>query len=171
MLKAEGETMGNLSSMSITLNGRSIQSIQRDPFSAKLFFVPFFFVHYGLFMFVHLIFLVIFFGVIPASQGVPHVFDFGGVLIGFLSLLFSHSMSYKANFIGKGEYKVVSAGQLFISPYPRIIVMHLTVILGGFFAMRAEQAVGALTIMIVMKIIVDVISHMFEHGQIAKRLI
>lgn len=174
MNKAEGsiiEQVGGLKIAESTLNGRSIRELSQSPFSAKTFFIPFFFMHYGMFMLVHLIFLVVFFGVMPAANGTPHVFDLWGITLGFLSLLLSHAVSYKTNFIDQQEYKVVSVGQLFISPYPRIIVMHLTIILGGMLAMSTGQSATGLALLIVLKIIADLGSHLFEHGQIAKRLL
>lgn len=171
MRKAEGETPRSLSNMQIELNGQSIQDIHHQANAGKLFLIPFFMMHYGGFMFVHLIFVIILFGVIPASQSQGGIFDLGGILLGTLSLILSHWVSYRANFLGRGEYKVVSAGQLFISPYPRIIVMHMTVILGGFFVQSAGQSVGALAILVFLKTVVDLGSHLFEHGQIKKRLI
>lgn len=173
MMRAEG-TESMLGTTRIIINGKPLSEIQQqsqNPFSAKLFYIPFFSLHYGIFMFVHLIILVSFFAIVPAIQGERIRFDFWGVAIGFLSLLFSHTMSYKMNFISKGEYKVMNASQLFFSPYPRIIVMHLTLILGGIFAFQAGQSVVAIGIMVVLKIITDLGAHMFEHGQIAKRLL
>lgn len=171
MRKAEGETLGALSTVHIELNGQRIQHLHQQPKSGKFFLLPFFMMHYGGFMFVHLIFVIVMFGVLPAVQSQEKVFDLFGIFLGTASLIVSHWISYQSNYIGKGEYKVTSAGQLFLSPYARIIVMHLTIILGGLFAQSTGQSVAALALMIFLKTLVDLGSHLFEHGKIQKRLI
>ena len=170
MLRTEGNLVSN-ESIKMTINGETVKAPQANPFSAKLFYVPFFTIHYGLFMIVHLVFLLAFFGSTLFTLNSSGSLDFGGVLVGFLSLVFSHAMSYRINFIGKGEYKVLNASQLMMSPYPRIIVMYLTVLFGGFFAMFSGQSVTALALLVILKTAVDIASHSFEHGQIAKRLL
>ena len=174
MTSAEGSFVnksGILKVSQFTINGRSIDEFPRDPFSRKNFYIPFFTMHYGIFMFVHLIFLIVFFGIVPAANGAATVFDWGGILLGLLSLLLSHGVSYKVNYLGKQEFKVVSSEQLFLSPYPRIIVMHLTIIVGGMLMTSTGQSTVGLAFLVVLKIIVDLAAHLFEHGQIAKRLV
>lgn len=123
----------------------------------KAMLIPFFCIHYGAFMFVHLTFLLIFF-----FNPSVHIW---GVLISFLSLCLSHAVSYYTNFIGQNEYKHVNVDSLFWQPYPRIIVMHLTVILGGILVMGFGQSTLAFTIMIGLKITADLFAHLREHRQ------
>jgi hypothetical protein len=123
--------------------------------ATKLFFIPFFMLHYGLFMFVHLIFVLVFFFTPAVSVG--------QIAISFVSLFLSHFVSYQTNFINAGEYRTTSPEQLFMRPYPRIIVMHLTIILGGILATSTGQSELALTLMIALKVIADLGSHTFEH--------
>lgn len=147
MLKSEG---------SVTIkNGVAV-----NDFGASAFLVPFFTLHFGLFMFVHLIFVLAFF---YSSQIL-----WWGLLISAASLCFSHAVSYQLNFIQGGEFKRTSAEQLFIRPYPRIIVMHLTVILGGALSLGYGQPVWAMTILVGLKIVADVFSHLWEHGWFGK---
>jgi hypothetical protein len=131
--------------------GHSNQAVM----ASKLFFIPFFCVHYGLFMFVHLVFvLVMFFN--------PSI-SVWQLVVSAASLFLSHFVSYQTNFINAGEYTTTSHEQLFMKPYPRIFVMHLTIIFGGILATSTGQNVLALTLMVVLKIIADLGSHTFEH--------
>ncbi|HYD35641.1 MAG TPA: DUF6498-containing protein [Vitreimonas sp.] len=140
---------------SFTYNGQTISSNQAHHMGAKLFYIPFFSMHFGLFMLVHFIFLNVFFFSWEAS--------FVGIMLCTVSLLFSHWVSYQTNFINRHEYQHLSAGELFFRPYPRIIVMHITVILGGFFALSMGSPPAALACMIVLKIIADLGAHLLEH--------
>lgn len=99
-------------------------------------------------MFIHLMFIILLFGVIPATASDSQVFDLGAIFLGTVSLILSHWVSYQTNFIQKSEYKEVTPHQLFFSPYRRIIVMHMTVIFGGLFVQSTGQSVGALTALV-----------------------
>lgn len=135
---------------------RSEGSIGETPsFGAKGFFIPFFMMHYGLFMFVHLVFLLAFFFSPQASLG--------SIALGLASLTLSHFISYQTNFIHNLEYKKITAERLFVAPYPRIIVMHLTIIIGGAIALSSGQAQWALGLMVALKLTADLASHLWEH--------
>lgn len=133
----------------------------KDPFSFNVFLLPFFCLHFGIFMFVHLIFVFAFFF---SSQ-----ISWPGVIFMFASLYFSHWLSYSQNFIEHMEYKSVTQDSLFWRPYPRVIVMHLTVIFGGALTMSLNQPKAGLMVLIVFKTIIDAISHVAEHWQLSKR--
>jgi hypothetical protein len=47
-------------------------------------------------------------------------------------------------------------------PYKRIIVMHLTIIFGGFLVMMLDNKLPALVLMIVLKVGVDLRAHLGE---------
>jgi hypothetical protein len=141
----------------ITINGRTFTSTQEMNQAAlgSLFFIPFFVLHYGIFMLVHLIFLMVFF----FSQGL----DWWGIALGFVSLFFSHYVSYQTNFINAGEYKRTTVPAEMFKPYPRIIVMHMTIILGAFFVLSQGGQTQALVLLVVFKTIVDLGSHLAMH--------
>jgi len=130
---------------------------------ASLFLVPFFCLHYGGFMFGHLAFIVAFFGsnevhhsLIPADiwrHFTPNI------LLGLGSLFLSHGFSFIRNFIGNGEYKQASVNQLFGQPYGRIILMHLTLLFGGWLFLAFGEPVLILALMVVLKAIADISAH------------
>ena len=112
--------------------------------------INFFCMHFGLFMVVHLVFLN------------EMVWPFGlnwSLVITFLGLFISHRFSYKEDFIGKHEYKKITVSKLFVSPYPRIIIIH-TILFGGFFL--ATNPIFIIGIIIV-KTIIDVSFYIKEH--------
>jgi hypothetical protein len=125
-----------------------------DP-SMKKTLIFFFIVHYGLFTLVHGIFISVLFG--PANISLI------GAIVGFASLFMSHYVSYRTNFIGKEEYKNLSAPDLFFQPYKRIVILHLTVLFGGIFAKAFGAPIIALLVLIALKITADAWLHLREH--------
>jgi hypothetical protein len=121
----------------------------------RAFFAPFFLLHYGIFMGVHLIFIFVLF--FSWSISLPQL------MIAFLSLCLSHGLSYQGNFIGNREFEHTSAGSVFFQPYPRIIVMHVSIIVSAFFILGKDGAQIGLTILVLIKIVVDLLFHLWEH--------
>ena len=154
MLKAEGFADPR-SYVKVSLNGKPMSYFSHATSIVKRsFFIPFFMMHFGTFTLVHGIFtLILFYS--------PEI-NWLGIGISFLSMIASHAMSYFTNFLGNQEYKKVSVEYLFVSPYPRVIVMHLTVILGAMFVLN-NHTMYALVLLIVLKTIADLGSHLFEH--------
>lgn len=117
----------------------------------------FFLFHYGLFMFVHLVFIFAFFW--PPDFHLSTL-----VVIGTFFL--SHGLSYWQNFLGNREYARFSPEQSMMSPYPRIMVMHLTIIFGAVISKSLNSPPAALVIMILTKTIIDIYSHLASHHQL-----
>lgn len=139
---------------------------------AKLFMVPFFCVHYGMFTFVHGIFVFALFaedlfdGVDSASEmkdALLHAVQSWHLGIALLGLVASHLISFFTNYIGRGEYKRYSLGRLLFQPYGRVVILHLTILGGGFLAMALGSPTWALVILVVLKIVVDLGAHLWEH--------
>lgn len=121
----------------------------------KSSFIMFFLFHYGLFTIGHGVFVFTLFG--------PSNIPLSTLFIGILSLFVSHGISYLVNFIGKEEYRRVSPGRLFGQPYKRIIIMHITVLFGGFVAKSLGSPLSALLILVLLKTVIDIASHVIEH--------
>ena len=121
----------------------------------KSAFILFFLFHYGLFMLVHGTFVF-------STFGPPDIPTFT-LLIGVISLFISHGFSYFENFIGKEEYKRVSPANLFGQPYNRLIVMHITIIIGGAMVKIFGLPVLSILLLVILKTIIDVFSHKTEH--------
>ncbi len=131
----------------------------------KIFLVPFFIVHYGLFMGVHLTFIIILFN--------PE-FSFTGLVYAVLFMFVSHGYSLVANYFKKGGYKTASVGALMVAPYKRILLMHLTVLIGGviFFMLTPffPNPMLPAVFLIIIKTYADWKSHNKEHFNIFKAL-
>jgi hypothetical protein len=145
---------------------------------AKIAAVPFFCIHYGGFMFGHLIFLIIMsqFLITGEPDGVVDnvrqlVFDrLEIVQPAIIGLSISHLLSLIFNYFGKGEWKVQTVAQLFSSPYKRIIVMHLTLLLGMFASFIFGQSIFILLIFVALKIVVDLRAHVQQHAVVQNKI-
>jgi len=127
----------------------------------KAFMIPFFCVHYGIFTSVHGIFVFMLFG---GSWQQLMNYQLGW---GALALLISHGVSLFYNYLGKGEYKRTSLKDVMEQPYGRVVILHLTIIFGGFLmAMLGSPSVG-LIFLIVLKVVIDIRTHLREHDKYA----
>lgn len=150
--------------------------------AGMIFLAGFFTIHYGMFTFIHGIFVVVMFRIMPAvTQGEnlpgdplallvdPQIFT-AGLWLAFLALFLSHAFSFGFNFLYRGEYKKVNGAMLMIAPYGRIVVMHLAIIFGAFLGILIGFPVGILLLLIFMKIGVDLALHLKERQKGAIRL-
>lgn len=84
-------------------------------------------------------------------------------LWGCLALLLSHGISFLLLFIGQGEFRRVSLGELMKAPYRRITVMHIAVIAGGFLVVRLGSPLGLLFALVALKTGMDIMLHNRSH--------
>ncbi len=135
----------------------------------KLFLIPFFTIHYGMFCFVHGIFVFALLGgrggrmmsgdpLSGMGRMASRISDSGGIWF-ILAIIGSHLFSYAFNFIGKGEFRRTSAPALMVAPYGRIVVLHIAIILGAFVIAALGSPVFLLILLIVGKIVLDVKLH------------
>ena len=137
--------------------------------AGKLFLIPFFTFHYGMFTMVHGVFVFAFFG--NSMRSGPNPFEMFAripvqVMWAIGALLISHGVSFVYNYLIKGEYKRVNLGQLMGRPYGRIVVMHIAILGGGFMTMALGSPVGILFVLVVLKTGFDVVLHLREHNKI-----
>ena len=124
--------------------------------SDKYSITGFFMIHYGMFTFVHGVFVYVMF----YSQ----IQSYLGMSLGVLTLFISHGLSYYFNYLGKDEYKKATPAKLMMQPYKRVIIMHMTILLGGGIAKMLGAPLSALIVMIALKIIIDLAAHYKEHA-------
>lgn len=124
-----------------------------------LIMIPFFCMHYGTFLLVHLVFLNTFFSPDDSAEKLP----FYGYLLPFLGLIASHGYSYAVNFLRAGEYQKASWKELMVAPYQRILAMQATLLVGGALVMFLGEQVIALAILVAIKIVIDISAHRKEH--------
>jgi hypothetical protein len=155
---------------------------------AKLFFIPFFIIHYGGFMGVHGIFILFLFkrGQGPAFQSGsapwPCFLIFVQLLLGVIKqmwlvmpdgmrlplgiFLASHGVSFVHNFLINGEYASTNPEKLMGQPYARVVVMHIAILLGCFGVAALNSPVFLLLVLVVLKTTLDVKLHLREHGKV-----
>lgn len=137
---------------------------------AVLFYGPFFTGHYGGFMAGHLLFIYGFFVQgqmdntdIPVADVVSNFVAMAPALLGFF---ISHGVSFVSNFIGRREFVGKNITTQMGEPYKRIIIMHVTIIFGGFLVMAFGSALPALLLLVALKLAADLRAHLREHGQV-----
>ncbi|HAS04845.1 MAG TPA: hypothetical protein DCR71_03680 [Dehalococcoidia bacterium] len=136
--------------------------------AVKLFTVPFFCLHYGIFTLVHGVFVVALFGSILADDSInagtltQQVLDYQ-LFWGVLALLISHGISFFKNYIGRNEYQQAELTKLMFQPYGRVVILHITIIIGGFLSVFLGSPLVALLFLIILKIVIDIATHLREH--------
>jgi hypothetical protein len=143
----------------------------------------FFLVHYGMFWFVHGVFvfaLPTFIGgegprtlagcgdADPFGGLQPCAGPFGGlswsaVVIAGGALFLSHGASFLFNYIGRGEYLTASPTRQMGAPYGRVIVLHVTILLGSMAVALLDSPIVALLVLVVLKTAFDLSLHLREH--------
>lgn len=149
----------------------------------------FFCVHYGAFCAVHGLFILSLLFDVDADPAAGEAWPFFLVflqllvnvvremlaiapnawLVAFLGLVISHGASFITNFLLGGERERVSLGQLMSAPYARIVIMQLTIILGGMGAVALGQPVFLVLLLVGIKTAIDVRFHLREHRKLAAK--
>lgn len=130
---------------------------------------PFFAGHYGGFMAIHFLFVYSFFA--SGTSGAPEPPVLAALMTLYqplwpaaAALLVSHAVSFALNFIGRGEYRGETVNGLMTAPYRRVIVLHLTLIFGGWLTMLVDSTAPAVALLIGLKICADLRAHTREHS-------
>jgi hypothetical protein len=88
------------------------------------------------------------------------------VAMGIVSFSISHGVSFFVNYVGHKEYEKVTVSQQMVAPYRRIVVMHVTIILCAFLLSLLGLPRVVLTILVLLKIVIDVVFHLREHRRL-----
>jgi len=152
---------------------------------AKLFLIPFFVIHYGMFTLAHVAFLLVLFGGQAFPGHLAHAKLTGhfsmpvsamwhaltpAVVLAACGLVASHGISFVSNFIGRGEFRRINIGELMLKPYGRIAVLQITIILGGLLAIKTGSPQFAVALLVLLKIAMDVRAHRAERKKFASGL-
>ena len=140
----------------------------------KLFQVPWFVLMFAIFSVVHGILIYTLFGGVTIEETAD--LEINSTILrqtigsynlwwGFVSLFLGHGASFVMNYIRKGEYKEAELKPLMWQPFKRVIVLHLTIIVGGILLLTQGSPTGGLIILIVLKIAVDALSHLKMHAR------
>lgn len=161
ILRATGEDdPASLPSMSF--NDRPVRAFANAPnVAVARFFVG----HYGVFWLVHGVFVLgfpLWFADVPFAS--PSV-----VALAAVGLVAYHGVSYRRNFVGRREYERTGPATLMVEPYRRVLVLHLTIVVGAFVVAGVGASVGALAVMVVAKTVLDLRGHWKEHDRARRR--
>jgi hypothetical protein len=158
--------------------GDAVKMLRLANHGSKLFLVPFFIFHYGMFCFVHGVFIFAIFG--REAGGFSHVDGFGpfGGFDNFrqifsqqhlwwcvAALAISHLWSFAVNYIGRGEYRRTAVPILMFQPYARIIILHVAILIGGIVAMTLGSNVFVLLLLIIGKTLLDLSLHLAQRAK------
>ena len=178
-------------SRAVDVRGLGPVTVARSGMTAKAALVPFFIVHYGIFWLVHGVFvftLPLFFGAGSLTgPGLPFDLttlpdgstiafdtapvttgpDLGAVAWGAIGLAISHVGSFAINFVGRGEYRRVSAARQMFAPYGRLVILHLTILFGAFVSLAIGSPIGAIVVLVLLKTGLDLGLHVREHDRLA----
>lgn len=143
----------------------------------RIVMIPFFIIHYGMFWAVHGVFVWFVLPGLFETMGGGTV-GLGGATAGpdpavvvaaACALLVSHGASFVLNWFGGGEHRSSSAVNEMQAPYVRVVILHLTILLGAFAVAIAGAPVGALLVMVVLKTGVDLAAHLAERRRAEAR--
>jgi len=138
----------------------------------KVFLIPFFCFHYGMFTFVHgELVLALFGGSLGRGgfhpAGLITAVSRAGVWYGVTFLVLSHGFSFVHNYLMSGEYRRIGLNQLMAQPYSRVIVLHITILVGGFLVQLAGAPIAALLLLVALKTAIDLRAHLAERAKLA----
>ena len=142
---------------------------------SAIFLGPFFLAHFGGFMVGHFLFIYTLFiqgveadGTVGGGTEAGLLDTLGGVFLpiypALLALFLSHGTSFVTNFLGKREYAGRDPSDQMKEPYRRIMVMHVTIIFGGWLILALGMPTWALVLLVGLKTAVDLAAHRKEHG-------
>ncbi len=135
----------------------------------KVFLVPFFILHYGMFTTVHGIFVMALFGpgrFSPSPAAFAAAIRGAGIGYGVVALVASHGFSFVRNYLGSGEYRNASPQLLMAQPYARVVLLHVTILAGGFFAKAMGAPAVALAVLVSLKTALDLRAHVAERQKL-----
>lgn len=143
-----------------------------SPLGVKIFLVPFFVVHYGIFTLVHGVFVSVMFGTswrsggsspFPNAERMQALVTENNLGWALLGLVLSHAFSFVTNYLWNGAYRTALAPVIMMQPYGRVVVLHLAILGGGFLVMFMGMPVVGLVLLIALKIGLDVLAHAKLH--------
>jgi len=138
----------------------------------------FFCFHYGMFCLVHGVFVMTLF--LSPEQHAAHramsqggtpfgeiwfgaqavgLFSPRGLLLPLLALAVSHGVSFYTNYLRNGRYRTSSPQDSFMRPYPRMILLHVFIIAGGFFIAGHGSTMLPLAALVIGKTLMDLGLH------------
>jgi len=132
--------------------------------SGRIGGASFFVAHYGIFWFVHGIFVF----TLPAFFGGPGrpfgEINAASVLLGAVALFIGHGVAYFRDYLGRGENSRTTPSAEMARPYGRVVVLHLTIVLGAFGVAMLGASEVQLVLFVVLKTALDLSLYLRQQG-------
>ncbi len=125
-----------------------------------------------MFTFIHGIFVMVLFGPHGTLAGFPGPETFAaavrgaGIGYGVVALLLSHGFSFLHNYLMSGDYRTASPQLLMAQPYARVVVLHISILAGGFLAKAVGAPEVTLVLLVVLKTAIDLKAHLAERKKL-----
>ena len=130
---------------------------------------PLFMGHFGAFMAVHFLFIYsLFISGLDGDGPGDSLIEVGQLFYtlwpALLALCISHGISFVIHFKKPATTGLPAIREQMSAPYRRIVIMHVTIILGGGLSLAVGTPVFALILLILLKTFVDLRSHRKQHS-------
>jgi len=133
------------------------------PGLGKLGIIPFFILHYGMFWVVHGVFvwfaLPMIWEQMGGATGGPSLV---ACLWALPVLVLSHGASFVYNWWLGGERYTSSPAREMGAPYGRVVILHVTIVLGAFLVAFLGSPIWALVLLVGLKTVADLAAHLAE---------
>lgn len=131
----------------------------------KYLIIPFFAIHYGIFTAGHGFFVFFLFYFKSGRRFWEETDWMLGMIIAVLALFISHGISFFYNYLHKREFASANFFKLMISPYRRVVVMHIAIIAGSFLiiSIKSSSQAALLVVLVVLKTFLDLTLHLRSH--------
>ena len=150
----------------------------------------FFGLHYGLFTLIHGFFVVTLLGALPRHMDVvvhePSGFSFQllpgavtealadvvsvNVFLALLVFVADHAYRFWHDYVNGREYLKIHAKDLMFQPYGRIVVVHLTILIGGFLMVKSSFPPAAAVFLVALKTLLDLLGYLWQRRRAAPAL-
>ena len=105
-----------------------------------------------------------------ASIGPLGRLDWSAVALAAAGLFLSHAASFMVDYLRHGEFRRTWAAAQTVAPYGRVVVLHLTILLGGFAIAFLGAPLAMLLVLVVLKTVFDLRIHLGAQRPAAIRM-
>ncbi len=127
-----------------------------------MFYMAFFSVHYGIFVFVQTTFFFVFLAMedknVSSSIGLENfktILQLPGFQVGLIFMIFSYALPFYFIFFRSNYYRTVQIESYIFQPYLRIFIQQFVAIIPGFFVIFGKAGFVAAVLLIIIRGVTD----------------